>query len=77
MDAELYSKEVISNTLTITRKTHISIAFVFSNVPLNFSFCRGLVGNNHNLWLNLVASCSYQVKEDKFIWGCTRMVFSL
>ena len=39
----------------IARKKHISIAMVFSSMPLNISFRRGLVGNNLVSWYNLVA----------------------
>jgi hypothetical protein len=56
----------------ITRKKHISVALVFSTVPLNISFRRGLVGHNLTYWHNLVAwvaNTSLTDSDDKFIWG--------
>jgi hypothetical protein len=48
-------KELYPTLFVITRKKHISIASVFSMIPLNISFRRGLVGNNLIYWHNLVA----------------------
>jgi hypothetical protein len=73
-------KELYPTLFAITRKKVISIAFVFSIVPLNISFRRGLVGNNLNCLHNLVARVAntrLTNTKDKLIWGCTRMVFSL
>jgi hypothetical protein len=47
-------KELYPTLFAIIRKKHISVALVFSTVPLNISFHRGLVGNNLTLWHNLV-----------------------
>jgi hypothetical protein len=55
----------------ISQKKHISIAYVFSTIPLNISFWRGLVDNNLNCWHNLVgrvANTRLSNLEDKFIW---------
>jgi hypothetical protein len=54
------------------QEKHISVASVFSTVPLNISFRRGMVENNLNLWHNLVARVAHirlNNMEDKFIWG--------
>jgi hypothetical protein len=72
-------KEVYRTLFAITRKKHISVASVFSTVPLNISFRRSLVGNNLIQWHNLVARVAHtrlHDSEDKFIWGCIKMVFS-
>lgn len=56
----------------ITRKKNVSIAYVFSRIPLNISFRRGLMGNNLNLWHNLVgrvATVRLNDHEDKFRWS--------
>jgi hypothetical protein len=45
---------------------------VFSTIPSNIFFFRGLVGNNLNLWHNLVARVAHirlNNMEYKFIWG--------
>jgi hypothetical protein len=65
-------KELYPSLFTITGKKHISIALVFSTVPLNISFRRGLVGNNLTYWHSLVARVAntrLTVSDDKFIWG--------
>jgi hypothetical protein len=65
-------KELYPTLFTITRKKHISITSIFSTVPLNVSFCRGLVGYNLNCWHNLVARVAdtrLTDMNDKFIWG--------
>jgi hypothetical protein len=65
-------KELYPTLFVITRKKHISVISVFSTVPLNISFCRGLVGNNLNRWYNLVtrvANTRLTNMEDKFNWG--------
>jgi hypothetical protein len=65
-------RELFPSLFSITRKKHISVASVFSTVPLNVSFRRGLVGNNLNEWHNLVARVAntrLSNMEDKFIWG--------
>jgi hypothetical protein len=41
-------KELYPSLFAITSKKHISVASIFSTVPLNISFRRGLVGNNLN-----------------------------
>jgi hypothetical protein len=54
----------------ITRKKHISVASVFSTVPLNISFRRGLLGHNLTYWHNLlawVANTRLTDSDDKFI----------
>jgi hypothetical protein len=51
---------------------------VLSTIPLNISFYRSLVDNNPSLWHNLVGWIAYNrinISEDKFLWGCTKMVF--
>jgi len=40
----------------IVRRKEVSVASVFSSIPLNISFRRGLVGNNLDAWNHLVAS---------------------
>jgi hypothetical protein len=65
-------KERFPSLFSITRKKHISVASVFSTIPLNISFHRGLVGNNLTLWHNLVARVAntrFSNRDDKFIWG--------
>jgi hypothetical protein len=65
-------KELFLTLFAITRKKDISVASIFSTIPLNISFRRGLVGNNLNYWHNLVAqvaSTRLCNTEDKFIWG--------
>jgi hypothetical protein len=47
-------KELYPTLFAIIRKKHISVALVFSIVPLNISFRRGLAVNNLTLWHNLV-----------------------
>jgi hypothetical protein len=50
----------------------VSVASVFSTIPLNISFRRGLVGNNHTLWYMLFASVAHvrlNDDQDKFRWG--------
>jgi hypothetical protein len=45
---------------------------VFNRIPLIISFHRGLVGNNLNLWYNLVSRVAHiriNDKEDMFRWG--------
>jgi hypothetical protein len=41
-------KELYSTLFAITRKKHIYVTSVFSIIPPNISFRRGLVGNNLN-----------------------------
>jgi hypothetical protein len=56
----------------ITRRTNVSVASVFSMIPLNNSFRRGLVGNNLSLWYMLVARVAHvrlNDARDKFLWG--------
>jgi hypothetical protein len=65
-------KELYPTLFAITGKKHISVASIFSTIPLNISFRRGLVGNNLNWWHKLVAQVSNTRlwnREDKFIWG--------
>jgi hypothetical protein len=65
-------KELYPTLFVITRKKHISVISIFSTVPLNISFRRGLVGNNLNRWYNLVARVAntrLTNMEDKFNWG--------
>jgi hypothetical protein len=70
---ESYSlKELYPSLFAITRKKHISAASMFSTVPLNISFCRGLVGDNLTLWYNLVSRVAHirlNNNDDKFVWG--------
>jgi hypothetical protein len=64
-------KERFPSLFSITKKKHISVASVFSTVPLNISFRRGLVGNNLIHWHNLVARVAntrFCNRDDKFIW---------
>jgi hypothetical protein len=56
----------------ITHRTNVSVASVFSMIPLNNSFRRGLVGNNLSLWYMLVARVAHvrlNDARDKFLWG--------
>jgi hypothetical protein len=56
----------------IVRKKNIYVASVFSIVPLNISFRRGLVGNNLSLWYSLVGMVAHVRligTMDSFIWG--------
>jgi hypothetical protein len=65
-------KESFPTLFAKTRKKHISVASIFSTIPLNIFFHRGLVGNNLNCWHNLVAqvaSTRLCNMEDRFIWG--------
>jgi hypothetical protein len=65
-------KELYPTLFAITRKKHISVASVFSTVPLNILFRRGLVGNNLTLWHNLVGRIAHirlNNTYDKFVWG--------
>jgi hypothetical protein len=72
-------KELHPTLFAITRKKHICVTSVFSLIPLNIYFRRGLVGNNliysHNL-VARVANTRFTDSNDKFIWGYTRMGFS-
>jgi hypothetical protein len=48
------------------------VALVFSTIPLNISFQRGLVGNNLSLWYRLVARVAHislNEERDKFVLG--------
>jgi hypothetical protein len=50
----------------------VSVALVFSSIPLNISFQRGLVGNNLRHWHNLVdmvAHTRFNGVADVFVWG--------
>jgi hypothetical protein len=65
-------KQYYPSLYLITHKKHICVQSVFSTIPLNISFRRALVGNNINLWYNLVARVAHIRlinTEDKFIWG--------
>jgi hypothetical protein len=53
----------------ITHWRNVSVATVFSTVPLNIYFRRGLVGNNLVQWFRLVAHIRFNDAQDKFIWG--------
>jgi hypothetical protein len=56
---------------SITHRKNVSAASVFSTLPLNISFCRGLVGNNLTLWHRLVARVAHtrlNEEKDKFNW---------
>jgi hypothetical protein len=53
-------------------KKNVSVATIFSTIPLNVSFRRGLVGNNLRLWHDLVALVArtrLHGASDSFIWG--------
>jgi hypothetical protein len=65
-------REIYPTLFAITRKKYISVAPVFSTVPLNIPFRRGLDGNNLNWWYNLVAqvvNTRLTNRGYKFIWG--------
>jgi hypothetical protein len=65
-------KQQFPTLFLITRNKHILVASVFSTIPLNISFRRGLTGNNLILWYNLVAQVAHvrlNTMEDKFRWG--------
>jgi hypothetical protein len=56
----------------ITHRRNVLVASVFSTIPLNIAFRRGLVGNNLALWLRLVARVVHvrlNGLPDRFIWG--------
>jgi hypothetical protein len=56
----------------ITHWKNASVASVFSTIPLNISFRRGLVENNLSLWHRLVSRVAHirlNDVKDKFIWG--------
>ena len=53
----------------IVRKKGASVSLVFSSVPLNISFRRGLVGQNLVAWHRLVASLVHiQLNESKDVF---------
>jgi hypothetical protein len=57
---------------SITCQKNVSVASVFTLIPLNISFWRGLVGNNLTLWYRLIARVAHirlNDVQDKFIWG--------
>jgi hypothetical protein len=56
----------------ITHQRNVSVTSVFSTIPLNIAFQRGLVGNNLALWLRLVARVAHvrlNGEPSRFIWG--------
>lgn len=56
----------------LARKKHTSVAEVFSTIPLNILFRRGLIGENLVRWHNLVtlvANTSLDEEVDKFRWS--------
>jgi hypothetical protein len=56
----------------ITQWKNVSVASVFSSIPLNISFRRGLVGNNRTLWYRLVVKVAHirlGNDQDIFSWG--------
>jgi hypothetical protein len=51
----------------ITRRRNVSVALVFSSIPLNISFRRGLVGNNLSLWYRLAARVAHiSLNEERY-----------
>jgi hypothetical protein len=64
-------KQYYPSLYLITHKKYICVQSVFSTIPLNISFQRGLVGNNLNSWYNLVARVAHIRlinTEGKFLW---------
>jgi hypothetical protein len=56
----------------LARKKHTSVVEVFSTIPLNISFRRGLIGENLVRWHNLVtlvANTNLDEEADKFRWS--------
>jgi hypothetical protein len=51
----------------ITRRKNVLVALVFSTIPLNISFHRGLVGNNLTLWHRLVTRVAHSILNDERI----------
>jgi hypothetical protein len=61
-----------SSLYAITSRKNASVAMVFSMIPLNISFRRGLAGHNLSLWHIMVARVAHirlNGVHDKFIWG--------
>ncbi|WVZ69697.1 hypothetical protein U9M48_018444 [Paspalum notatum var. saurae] len=52
-------KDQFSSLYNITRKKHISVATVFSVIPINVSYRRALVGHNLIKWNELVAKIAF------------------
>jgi hypothetical protein len=64
-------KSLYPSLYNITRKKNVTVASVLSTVPLNVSFRRALVGNNLNLWLQLVERVmllEINEQKDNFRW---------
>jgi hypothetical protein len=56
----------------ITWRKNVLATLVFSTIPLNISFQRGLVGNNRTLWYRLVVKVALvrlNDDQDRFSWG--------
>jgi hypothetical protein len=71
MVEKFHYKGIISHSIR-NNQEEAHIIFVFSTIPLNVSFHRGLVGYNLNCWHNLVAQVADTRLTDmngKFIWG--------
>jgi hypothetical protein len=65
-------KLINENNLWQNIKKNISVAYVFSRIPLNITFHRDLVGNNLRLWHNLVGRIAHvrlNDREDMFKWS--------
>jgi hypothetical protein len=65
-------KKQFPSLYAITHQRNVSVASVFSMIPLNISFRRGLAGNNLTLWFKLVARVAdirLNGMRDRFIWG--------
>jgi hypothetical protein len=79
VNGKFFTKRIIPYRICNNQEqTHLCLS-VFSMIPLNISFRRGLVGNNLINWHNLVARVAntrLMDSDDKFICGCTRMMFS-
>jgi hypothetical protein len=65
----------ISKPLWNSEKENVSVAQVLSTIPLNVSFRRALVGDNWDMWLNLVGDVlmvNLNDRKDSFIWTANK-----
>jgi len=64
----------------IIRTKNISVAKVLSRRPLNMFFRSAIVGNNLNLWLELVGRVlhvQFNDRSDNFVWLLNKESFSV
>ena len=67
-------KDQFPQLYNLVRRKNTMVASVFSTVPLNVSFHRGLVEQYRVQWMNLVAQIAHvrlNNKKDTFRWNLT------